>query len=75
MLFRSVTNMKYMFRECKKLQSLDLRSFNTSNVESMILMFGNCTNLKSIYVSSDWKIAVQDSGMFSNCGCSNVIYR
>ena len=44
----NVTNMSGMFRQCEKLESIDLSHFDTSKVESMDGMFMECTNLTSI---------------------------
>ena len=45
MLFRS-ESMWCMFYECSSLQSIDLSSFNTTNVENMYSMFEGCFSLK-----------------------------
>ena len=47
-----VTDMRGMFRECFKLESLDLSEFNTSRVTNMSQMFTSCWNLKELDVSS-----------------------
>ena len=39
-------NTNYMFYECKYLKSIDLSSFNTTNVNYMINMFIECSSLK-----------------------------
>ena len=44
--------MNYMFDGCSKLTSLDLSSFNTSQVTNMSYMFRNCSKLTSLDVSS-----------------------
>ena len=62
-----VTNMKSMFCNDSSLTELDLTSFNTSKVTNMSFMFNNCTNLKTIYASSNF-ITTQvtsSSSMFS----------
>ena len=38
--------MSWMFYECSSLQSIDLSSFNTTNVEDMGFMFFRCSSLK-----------------------------
>ena len=43
-----VTNMSYMFYNCKELPSLDLSSFDTSNVTSMYKMFYHCESIQSL---------------------------
>ena len=61
----SVTNMKQMFGDYKKLKSIDLYNFNTSKVESMKFMFYNCENLESIDLSSfDTSKVTTFAGMF-----------
>ena len=58
-----------MFYYCISLPSLDLSSFDTSNVTNMSYMFYNCSNLTKIYVSTLWSTdAVTSSGtMFYGC--------
>ena len=46
-----VTNMFYMFGNCKMLKSLNVSSFNTANVTNMEGMFNGCSGLTSINVS------------------------
>lgn len=36
---------------CKALTTLDVSSFDTTNVHDMSTMFRNCTNLTTIYAS------------------------
>ena len=52
-----------------RLTSLDLSSFNTSQVTNMTIMFNSCSNLRTIYVGSGWSTAaVTSSGyMFTDC--------
>ena len=65
----SVTAMDNMFLGCNGLTMLDLSTFNTANVKSTSYMFSSCTNLKTVYVGSEWSMdAVTQSGqMFNNC--------
>ena len=44
--------MSAMLDNCSSLKSIDLSSFNTSNVKYMGYMFDNCSSLKSIDLSS-----------------------
>ena len=46
-----VTNMSNMFKNCKKLTSLDLSRFDTSKVTNMNDMFNGCSGLTSIDLS------------------------
>ena len=47
-----LTNMSFMFYNCSSLNSINLSSFNTSNVNNMSGMFSNCSSLNSINLSS-----------------------
>ena len=47
-----VTDMAYMFDDCKNLKSLDLSSFNTNNVSDMSSMFNNCSSLTTLDLSN-----------------------
>ena len=38
--------MSHMFDGCSSLQSINLSSFNTTNVNNMIYMFSGCSSLK-----------------------------
>ena len=63
-----VTNMAYMFYNCKKLASVALSGFNTANVTSMRSMFYSCINLTSIDVSGFNTAKVTDMEyMFYDC--------
>lgn len=65
----NTVNMDGMFEGCKKITSLDLRSFNTENVTSMSSMFRNTKGLNSLNLSSFDTSKVTDmSKMFMNCG-------
>ena len=44
----NITDMNYMFLNCKKLTSLDLSNFNTSKVIDMSSMFSKCSSLTSL---------------------------
>ena len=46
-----VTDMSYMFYNCRKLSSLDFSKFNTENVTNMRHMFHNCSILSSLDLS------------------------
>ena len=63
-----LTSTSCMFRECSSLKSIDLSSFNTSNVNDMSGMFYNCSSLKSIDLSSFNTSNVKDMrDMFYSC--------
>ena len=64
----NVENMSRMFRDCKKLTSLDLSKFDTSNVKDMSYMFNNCQNLTSLDLSNFKTANVTNMyQMFYNC--------
>ena len=63
-----VTDMAYMFDDCKNLKSLDLSSFNTNNVSDMSRMFYNCSSLTTLDLSNFNTNNVSNmSRMFYNC--------
>ena len=60
-----------MFYGWSSLQSIDLSSFNTTNVNDMRRMFSECSSLQSIDLSSFNTTNVNDmKGMF--LGCSSL---
>src|SRR5574344_643891 len=62
-----VTTMARMFHSMKKIESLDLSSFNTSKVTTMTAMFWGCGSLNSVALSNFNTSKVTDmSYMFSN---------
>ena len=57
-----------MFKNCSSLTSLDLNSFNTSNVIVMSQIFCDCSSLTSLDLSSFNTSKMTDMGyMFENC--------
>ena len=66
----AVTDMSGMFAGCGNLTSLDLTSFNVSNVTLMQSMFEGCSNLEMIY-AGDWSgVVCKSENMFA--GCENL---
>ena len=64
----NVTDMSYMFYNCRKLSSLDFSKFNTENVTNMKYMFCDCRILSSLDLSNFNTAKVEDmSYMFSDC--------
>ena len=64
----NLNNCSNMFMGCQSLTSLDLSSFNTSNVTDMSSMFQHCNSLTSLNLSSFDTSNVTDMGsMFSYC--------
>ena len=65
-------NMRGMFSNCKKLQSLNLNQFNTKNVEIMWEMFKGCSLLNPLSLDNFDTSKVTDmESMFE--GCSNLV--
>ena len=66
----AVTDMSGMFYGCEKLTSLDLTSFDVSNVTVMNNMFAYCSSLEMIY-AEDWSgVVCESENMFA--GCENL---
>ena len=71
----NVTNMRYMFDDCKSLKSLDLTNFNTENVTDMYSMFASCTSLESLDLTNFNTAKVTNmAGMFQSCYALKTIY-
>ena len=65
---KKLTNTSYMFYLCSQLKSIDLTSFNTSQVNNMSYMFYWCSSLKSIDLTSFNTEKVKNmSHMFKSC--------
>ena len=57
-----------MFEGCSSLKSLDLSTFDTSNVGSFINLFANCSSLESLDLSSfNTSNSTHMGTMFSGC--------
>ena len=52
-----LTSTCWMFSECSSLQSINLSSFNTTNVKNMSCMFAECSSLKkeNVKISNNGK--------------------
>ena len=69
-----VTDMSYMFYNCRKLSSLDFSKFNTENVTDMSYMFDNCRELSSLDLSKFNTENVTDmTNMFYNCSALSTL--
>lgn len=65
---RKVTNMSYMFFECKNLNELNTITFDTSNVDNMNYMFYDCSSLQAVYPDNfDTSNVTAMAWMFGNC--------
>jgi surface protein len=70
-----VENMNWMFADCSKLTSLDLRNFDTSNVHKMARMFSGCSSLTTLDLASFNTSLVDEMGnMFYECSSLQTIY-
>lgn len=64
----NVTDMQFMFDDCRSLISLDLSNFNTANVKNMQNMFCDCRSLIFLDVSNFNTAKVTSmSFMFNDC--------
>ncbi|MCR5158854.1 MAG: BspA family leucine-rich repeat surface protein [Prevotella sp.] len=67
----NVTDMKYMFNDCKKLTNIELNGFKTAKVKDMSYMFNNCQTLESLDVS-DFKTAEVTNMQNMFCNVRNL---
>ena len=58
-----------LFRNMKKLESINASGLDVSRVESLESAFRSCTSLKTIYVGDGWDMSkvTSSAAMFSNC--------
>ena len=69
-----VTDMSYMFYNCRKLSSLDFSKFNTENVTNMRHMFHNCSILSSLDLSKfNTENVTNMTNMFYNCSALSTL--
>ena len=63
-----ITNMNYIFFNCKSLRTLDVSEWNVSNVTNMLGVFCGCESLETLDVS-EWNVSnVNDMfSMFYDC--------
>ena len=61
-----------MFNYCKGVTSLDLSSFDTSNVTTMSYMFSNATSVVTIYVSDSFVTDKALSSISVFTACNNL---
>ena len=65
---KKLTNCSYLFRNCTNIISIDLSSFDTSNVTNMNYMFGRCIYLETLNLDNFNTEKVTDMGyMFNKC--------
>ena len=68
----NLQQMAHMFHTCTKLAMLDLSSFATPNMTSMLCAFQYCKNLKAIYVTSAFTTDKVTEGPQAFAGCVNL---
>ena len=70
-----VTDMSFMFNQCKSLTSLDASNFDTSNVTNTHRMFSYCSNLISLDLSNfNMNNVTETFNMFAMCNSLESIY-
>ena len=64
-----VNNVRNMFRNCTKLENIDVTSFNWSTMIYSENMFYGCTNLNTIYSDYSWgtNTSLVSTDMFAGC--------
>ena len=74
-IFKQLLNdLSFLFFGCKNLESIDLTSYDTSNITNMFNMFTDCENLKTVDLSSLKTNNYINMGcLFSNCTALEII--
>ena len=71
---KNVTDMSYMFYNCKSLSSLpDISKWDTSNVTNMSCMFGECKSLSSLPDISKWNTSNVNDMSFTFYHCESLL--
>ena len=70
-----VTRMDAMFYRCYKLTTLDLSSFNTTNVTDLSEMFRGSNALQTIYVGDGWQLSDMAQALSRNVfnDCTSLV--
>lgn len=77
-----VKSMRAMFKDCKKLEYIDLSHIQNANIENINEMFYGCSSLKKIMADDDFAVvcegASKSENMFKDCtnlvGCNGTAY-
>lgn len=69
--FKKSVNISGLFRECKKLQHIDVGKWNTTKVTNMSYLFYNCEELEEVDVSS-WSIENVTTLLYLFSGCKKL---
>ena len=65
---KNVTDMQWMFGNCKKIQKLEIGKFDTGNVEDMQYMFYGCENVTNLEFNSfNTRNVTKMNNMFGFC--------
>lgn len=72
---RKITDMRNMFNWCHNITSINMSMFDMSTVLQFGLLWGNCTSLTEIYISTGFNTnATITTSIFSNLTTSGIIY-
>ncbi|MBR5036303.1 MAG: BspA family leucine-rich repeat surface protein [Prevotella sp.] len=69
----NVTTMYNMFYSCEALTELDLTHFDVSKVQNSYQMFAQCTNLETIYATSDWNTETNTQSFYMFLRCPKLM--
>lgn len=70
---RNITDMSYMFSECKKLRETSFWGWDTTNVRYMQQMFFDCTSLQTLDIQNfNTPNLSKTDYMFAGCGASII---
>lgn len=70
---RNITDMSYMFSECKKLRKTSFWGWDTTNVRYMQQMFFDCTSLQTLDIQNfNTPNLSKTDYMFAGCGASII---
>ena len=70
---KKMKDCSYMFSGCRNIISIDLPSFNSSDVTNMKYMFGNCFHLKEINLEDlNTENVINMSYMFTKCPLKSI---
>lgn len=65
---KNVTDMQWMFANCKKIQKLEIGKFDTGNVEDMQYLFFGCESVTSLEINSfNTTNVTKMNNMFGDC--------
>ncbi len=70
----ALTNMRYMFYNCKNITKIDLSGFNTSNVTDMSALFNYCEKLTDVTKTLNTSKVTTMASMFAHCKSLTFAY-